>query len=168
MATPNVSSYERILPIDSHIDSDASDIFARLLRFYKTFNIISALISGLSIAMLTFNEFHPATSKQLNVAECLLVISVFTGVISIMVTNILLFGFEGYTSVTCNDMALAWSPLVILDFSILAFLGGLLLWSTDKSNYWTIPVLGSLASILLLINCWAAINTYFIMSRTGR
>ena len=153
MATPNVSSYERILPIDSHINSDASDIFARLLRFYKPFNIISALISGLSIAMLTFNEFHPAISKQLNVAECLLVISVFTGVILIMVTNILLFGLEGYTSVTWNDMALAWLPLVILDFLILAFLGGLLLWSTDKSNYWTIPVLGLIASILLLINC---------------
>jgi len=78
MPTPNVSSYERILPNDTHIESDASDVFPRLLRNYKTFNIISALISGLSIVMLTFNEFHPATSKQLNVAECLLVISVFT------------------------------------------------------------------------------------------
>ena len=132
MANPNVSSYERILPIDSHIDSDASDIFPCLLRFYKTFNIISALFSGLSIAMLTFNEFHPATSKQLNVAECLLVISVCTGVTSIMVTNILLFGFKGYSNVTWNDMALAWSPLITLDVSILAFLGGLLLWSAIR------------------------------------
>lgn len=167
MATSNISSYERILPIDSHIDSDASDIFSRLLRFYKTFNIISTLISGLSIATLTFNEFHPATSKQLNVAECLPVISVFTGVTSIMVTNILFFGFEGYTSVTWNDIALAWSPLVTLDFSILAFLGGLLLWSADKGNYWTFLLLGSIASILLLTNCWAAINTYFAINRTA-
>jgi len=84
-----------------------------------------------------------------------------------MVTNILLFGFEGYHSMTWNDMALAWSPLVILDFSILAFLGGLLLWSADKSEYRTTPVLGSIASILFLINCWAAINTYFVTNRTA-
>ena len=84
-----------------------------------------------------------------------------------MITNIFVFGFEGYTSVTWNDMALAWSPLVTLDFSILAFLGSLLLWSADKSNYWTIPVLGLIASILLLIICWAAINTYFVTNRTA-
>ena len=37
-------------------------------------------------------------------------------------------------------MALAWSPLITLADSILAFLGGVRLWSTDKSNYWTLPV----------------------------
>lgn len=113
-----------------------------------------------------FNEFHPATFKQLNVAECLLVISVFTGVTPIMINNILLFGFEGYISVTWNDMTLTWSSLVTLNFSILTFLEGLLLWSVDKSNYWTIPVLDSIASILLLINCRATINTCFVINCT--
>jgi hypothetical protein len=128
--------------------------------------MISALISGLSLAMLTFNEFHPAASEQLRVAESLLVISISASVTSIMVTSILLFGFEGYESVTWNDQTLAWAPLITLDSSVVAFIMGLLLWSAD-SNDWRIPVFGSAASILLLIISWAAINTYSIMSRTG-
>ena len=154
--------------MDSHVGTDTSDIFRRLLQFYKTFNIISALISVLSIAMLTFNEFHPAASKQLSVAGCLLVISVFTGVTSIIVTTILLFGFEGKNSVTWNDIALAWLALVTLDFSILAFLGGLLLWSADQNSHWTIPVFGSIVGLLFLTNCWAAVNTYLVTNRTAR
>ena len=128
--------------------------------------MISALMSGLSLVMLTFNEFHPATSEQLRVAKSLLVISVLTSVTSIMVTSILLFGFEGYESMTWNDQILAWTPLATLDCSIFAFLVGLLLWCADN-NDWCIPVFGSIASILLLIICWAAINTYSIVSRTG-
>ena len=85
------------------MDSRASDVFPRLLRFYKTFNMIAALISGLSLTILTFNEFHPTASEQLRVTESLLVISVSTSVTSIMVTSILLFGFKDYESVTWND-----------------------------------------------------------------
>ena len=128
--------------------------------------MISALISGLSLAMLNFNEFHPATSEQLLFAKSLLVISVLTSVTSIMVTSILLFGFEGYESVTWNDQILAWAPLATLDCSIFAFLGGLLLWCADSNDRY-IPVFGSIASVLLLITCWAAVNTYSIVSRTG-
>lgn len=117
--------------------------------------------------MLTIYEFQPTTSEQLHVAEGLFVISVLTSVTSIMVTSILLFGFKGYERVTWNDLTLAWAPLVTLDCSIFAFLVGLLLWSAERKTYWCIPVFGSIASILLLIICWAAINTYSIMSRTG-
>jgi hypothetical protein len=126
--------------------------------------MISAFISGLSVAILTFNEFHPAFSKRLRVAESLLVISISASVTSIVVTTILLFGFEGYERVTWNDMILACTPLITLDCSVLAFIMGLLLWSAD-SNAWRITVFGSAASILIIP--WAAINTYSIMSRTG-
>ncbi len=163
----HLSDVAKHLPVDGQIDSGASDVFPRLLRFYKTFNLISALISGLSLAILSFNEFHPATSEHLRFAESLLVISISTSVTSIMLTSILLFGFEGYESVTWNDLALAWVPLVTLDCSIFAFLVGMLLWCAERNDYWRIPVFGSIASMLVLIICWAAINTYSIVSRAG-
>ena len=129
--------------------------------------MISAFISTASSIVLTFHEFHPVTSQQLLFAESLLVISILTGVTSVTVSAILLFGFEGHKSATWNDLALAWAPLVTLDCSIFAFLGGLLLWCTDRKQNWCIPIFGSVASILLMIICWAAINTYLIVKRTG-
>jgi len=39
------------------------DVFYRLLRFYKTFDIIFTLISGLSFTILIFNEFRLAGSE---------------------------------------------------------------------------------------------------------
>ena len=117
--------------------------------------------------MLTFNEFHPGTSEQLLFAGSLLVISIVSGVTSVIVNTILLFGFEGYENATWNDIALAWAPLVTLDCSIFAFLGGLLLWFTDGKENWCIPVFGSVASMLFLVTCWASIKTYLIVKRTG-
>lgn len=152
----------------SHLGGEvSSDVFSRLLRFYKTFNMISALISSLSLAILTFGEFRPATTQHLRVAEGLLAGSISTSIVSIMVAIILLFGFEGYENVTWTDRILAWSPLVFLDCSFLAFLVGLLLWSAEKNGDWGIPVFGSLASVLFLIICSAALNTCFIISRAG-
>ena len=117
--------------------------------------------------MLTFNEFHPATSEQLLFAGSLLVISILSSVTSVTISTILLFGFEGHESATWNDITLAWVPLVTLDCSIFAFLASLLLWYTDSKENWCIPVFGSVASILLLIICWASLNTYLIVKRTG-
>lgn len=56
---------------------------------------------------------------------------------------------EGYyASVMWNDTALACHLLLHCTFpiAILALLGVLLLWSTDGGSYWTISVLGSMAS----------------------
>ena len=117
--------------------------------------------------MLTFNEFHPATSEQLLAAGSLLVISILSSVTSVTISTILLFGFEGHESATWNDIALAWVPLVTLDCSIFTFLASLLLWYMDSKENWCITVFGSVASILLLIICWASINTYLIVKRTG-
>ena len=116
--------------------------------------------------MLTFNEFYPTTSKQLLFAGSLLVISILSGVTSVIVSTILLFGFEGYENATWNDIALAWTPLVTLDCSIFTFLMGLLLWFTDSKENWYITIFGSVASMLFLIICWASINTYLIVKRT--
>jgi hypothetical protein len=82
MANPYGMSHVRSdvakwLSVDDQVDSGASDFFSRLLRFYKTLNVICAFISGLSVAILTFNEFHPAFSERLRVAESLLVISIY-------------------------------------------------------------------------------------------
>ena len=129
--------------------------------------MISALISGLSLVMLTFTEFHPATSEQSILAGNFLAISIVTSVTSVMISTILLFGFEGYKSVRWNDLALAWTPLIILDCSIFAFIGGVFLWCMDNLGHWCIVSFGPISGILFLMICWAAINTYLIFGRTS-
>ena len=131
-------------------------VFFCLQRFYKTFNVVSALVSGLSLAVLTFDEFHPTTSWQSQAAEGFLVSSASTGVISIMLATMLLFRFEGHGTATRKDLALVWASLVALDWSIIAFVVGLLLWYREKNDRWT-TIVGLQTGTLLLFVSW--VNT---------
>ena len=110
-------------------------VFQRLNRFYKTFLVLSGLVSALSAATLQFQEFHPTTTELQRAAEGFFVSSTSTAVISAMLATMLLFRFEAYEEATRKELLLAWSPLVILDWSILSFLGGLLCWYKDKVRY---------------------------------
>jgi len=119
------------------------------------------------MTMLTFNEFHSADLKQPYNPEAFLVCSILMSVTSIMVASILLFGFEEFGRVTWRDLILAWAPIITLDGSILAFLMGLLLWSSERNGDWGIPVFGPVASVLLVIIICVSLNTFLIVSRTG-
>ena len=142
-------------------------VFFRLQRFYKTFNVVSALVSGLSLAVLTFDEFHPTTSGQLQAAEGFLVSSAVTSVISIMLATMLLFRFEGHDTATRKELALVWIPLVLLDWAIVAFVVGLLLWYGEKNDIWRTTVLGVQTGALLAFVSCAAVWMWSTMSRTG-
>ena len=142
-------------------------VFFRLLRFYKTFNVVSALVSGLSLAVLTFDEFHPTTSGQSRAAEGFLVSSAVTSVISIMLATMLLFRFEGHETATRKELALVWAPLVFLDWAIVAFVVGLLLWYGEKNETWRTTVLGVQTGALLAFVCCAAVWMWSTMSRKG-
>lgn len=73
----------------------ATLIFQRVLRFFKTFIILAAVISGLAVAALTFNEFHLADSGLIRAAEGFLCSSAITAVVSAVMAMMLLFQFEG-------------------------------------------------------------------------
>ena len=107
-------------------------VFQRLNRFYKTFLVLSALVSALSASTLQFPEFHPTTTNLQRAAEGFFLSSTSTAVIAAMLATMLLFRFEEYEEATWKELLLAWSPLALLDWSILSFLCGLLCWYKDK------------------------------------
>lgn len=68
----------------------------------------------------------------------------------------LLFRFEGHETATRKDLAIAWSPFVLLDWPIVEFLLGLMLWYADKSDRWRYSLVAAGLSALLAIthiNC---------------
>ena len=155
------------LLVDQQLGHRALVVFFRLRRFYKTFNVVSALVSGLSLAVLTFDEFHPTTSGQIQAAEGFLVSSALTSVISIMLATMLLFRFEGHETATRKELALVWVPLVALDWAIVAFIVGLLLWYGEKNDAWRTTILGLQTGALLAFVSSAAVWMWSTMSRKG-
>ena len=142
-------------------------LFLRLLRFYQSFIVLSALIASLSLALLNFNEFHPTTSDQLRAAEGFLVSSSSASVIAGMLATMLPFRFEGHEAATGTDYVLAWLPLVFLDWSIVAFLVGLLLWYGKKSDRMAVSFISSQTATMLLFVCGVAAWMWFSMRRRG-
>ena len=155
------------LLVNQQLGHRALVVFFRLQRFYKTFNVVSALVSGLSLAVLTFDEFHPTTSGQIQAAEGFLVSSAVTSVISIMLATMLLFRFEGHETATRKELALVWAPLVALDWAIVAFVVGLLLWYGEKNDTWRTTIVGLQTGALLAFVSSAAVWMWSTMSRKG-
>lgn len=58
--TPRPSLWQKLKP-NKVLDTRALLVFERLVRFYNIFNVLTALIAGLSLAVLSFSEFHPCT-----------------------------------------------------------------------------------------------------------
>ncbi|KAJ0417409.1 hypothetical protein BJY00DRAFT_206189 [Aspergillus carlsbadensis] len=133
-------------------------IFQRLHRFYTTFVILAALMSGLALATLTFDEFHPPDSTLIRAAEGFLASSAATAVISAVTATELLFHFEGLEKATRLDLAFAWLPLVLLDLSIVEFLVGLVCWYYGKSDRWRgtlmVAQFSSLLGGCIIVTIW--------------
>jgi ABC-type uncharacterized transport system YnjBCD permease subunit len=142
-------------------------VFQRVVRYNNQFTILAALVAGLSLAVLSFGEFHPSTSSFARGAEGLLCSSSITAVVSVTLAIMLLFRFESYETATRKDLAIAWLPLVLLDLSILEFLIGLVLWYSSK-NEWERSIAMAVQTVVLLgATIGVAIGMWQSMSRLG-
>jgi hypothetical protein len=126
-------------------------VFQRLQRFYNLFIVFSALVGGLCLMALRFDEFHPTGTSLLRAAEGFLFSSLITAVFSVMVTTMLLFYFEGHESANSIDLAMAWTPVVLLDWVILACVLGLGLWYSGKNKLWRTATMSAQLGGLLLV-----------------
>ncbi|KAL4968242.1 uncharacterized protein BDV14DRAFT_151796 [Aspergillus stella-maris] len=145
------------------LDTRGFLIFQRLYRFYATFVVLAALVSGLALAALTFNEFYSSSSVLIRTSEGFLCSSAITAVLSAVLGTMLLFQFQGFENATRRDLAIAWSPLVLLDLSILEFIIGVVCWYYGKNVRWR-GVLMAAQSTMLLGGCFlVAIWMWFNM-----
>lgn len=149
-----------------HLDSRAFFVFQRIQRFYSTFVILAALVSGLAVAALTFNEFHSSTGLSLT-GEGFLCSSAITGVVSAVLATMLLFSFEGLERASRLDLAVAWSPLVLLDLSVLEFLVGTVCWYVDKNVRWRGAIMATQLAVLLGFTLTLSAWMWFHMSKKG-
>ena len=129
----------------------ATLVFNRLQRFYQTFNIIATLLGSLSLAVLSFSEFQDSdgSNSLINASAGLLTSSAITAVVAVMIATMLLFKFEGYERPRRKDLAIAWIPLILVDFVIVEFLIGVVLWYAAKYATWRAVLMGVQLAVLL-------------------
>lgn len=120
---------------NKHLQTRGSIVFQSIIRFYSTFATLSALVGALSIGALTFPDFHPS-SGLIRIGEGLLCSSAVTAVLAAVMATMLMFTFEGFEGATRADLVVAWSPLVMLDVSILEFLVGVTCWYRGMHDDW--------------------------------
>lgn len=142
-------------------------VFQRLLRFLPSLNILSALTAGASTSLIQMPEFHPSSTPLAHAAEGFLVISASLGVISIMLAVMLLFRFEGHDTATRLEYMIVWSPLVLMDHAIVAFLVGLMVWYADQNKGWRSMFMGGTVGVLLVYTASIAVGMYKSMHREG-
>ncbi|KAK5718039.1 hypothetical protein LTR15_008883 [Elasticomyces elasticus] len=118
------------------LEHRARIVFKRVVTFYQTFIIVATLVGGLALTTLDFDEFHPATSPILLGAEGLLCSSGITAVVAVLLATMLLFRYKNFDKPTRLDLAIAWSPLVLLDLGIVELVVGLVMWYGGKSTGW--------------------------------
>ncbi|KAJ5471892.1 hypothetical protein N7539_008835 [Penicillium diatomitis] len=51
-----------------------------------------------------------------------------------VIATMLLFQFEGASDIVRRDMAIAWSPVVLIDLSIIEMLVGMVCWYSSKTK----------------------------------
>jgi hypothetical protein len=151
---------------NKYLDIRAFLVFQRIQRFYSTFVVLAALVSGLAIAALTFPEFHPGTGLSL-VGEGFLCSSAITGVVSAILATMLLFSFEGLERASRLDLAVAWSPLVLLDLSVFEFLVGTVCWYAEKNARWRGAVMATQLTGMLGLSIALSVWMWFHMSKKG-
>lgn len=139
-------------------------LFQRLQRFYNTFIILAALVAGLAISALTFPEFHQSVTRLSEISEGFLCSAAITAVVSTVVATMLLFLFEGFDKANRLDYVVAWTPLILLDLSIIELLVGLVCWYSSVQDQWRVIVMAAqLASQLgfcaaLSVWMWARLS----------
>ena len=142
-------------------------IFRRLVRFYDSFLLLSALTAGLSVSALTFPEFHPPQRSLDGVAQGFFTSAACTAVFAVMLAVMLSFRFEGYTSVTRLDYGVAWTPLVLLDWSIMGVLLGIMCWYWRDNVGWRGELMTGVVGTILVFSIWVTWWMYQHLSRKG-
>ena len=85
-------------------------------------------MGGLSFTLLTLGGFYPTQLPLAQVAEGLLCSSTMTAIISVILSTMLQFTFEGRETATRKDLVIAWSPVLLLDLCIGEYLLALVFW----------------------------------------
>jgi ABC-type xylose transport system permease subunit len=112
-------------------------------------------------------QFHPTETALQRLAEGFLVSSASTAVIAAMLGTMLLFRFQGRENASHKELAIAWSPLIILDWSILTFLVGIVAWYVDKSNGWRGSLIAASTAFCLAFCTWMAVDMWFAIKQPG-
>lgn len=148
------------------LDVRAFLVFRRTQRFYSTFAILAALVSGLSVAALAFPEYHSNDGHN-QVSEGFFCSSAITSVISAVMGTMLLFSFEGVERACRVDLAVVWMPLILLDLSIVEFLVGMVCWYWDNNARWRGALMAAQLAVLLGFTIILSIWIWFQMSKSG-
>ncbi|OJD32759.1 uncharacterized protein BKCO1_36000111 [Diplodia corticola] len=144
-----------------------SILFKRLFNILPQLNLLAALTASASIGALTFDEFHPTLGPINCAAEGLLTSCAISATASIMLSTMLMFRFEALEVVLKKQYLLLWTPLVLLDWSILALLIGITLWYLEKNATWRAALMVAQVSGLLGFSVWVAVRMAITMRREG-
>lgn len=140
--------------------------FQQLQRFHKLFIFFSAVIAGLSLAALTFDEFHPARTSLLQAAEVFLFCALITAIFSVIIITMSLFHFGGHESTTNGiDLILARILVLLLDWVILGRAFELFFWYSGKTELWRTVTMSVQMRALLLVSVSLAVWTSISMSK---
>ncbi|CZT06929.1 uncharacterized protein RAG0_12525 [Rhynchosporium agropyri] len=146
------------------IEYRAMLVFQRLIRSYDSFLLVSALMA---VGALTFDEFHPSTNAIDRAAEGFFTSATCSAVVAVMLAVMLSFRFEGHVSATRLGYVIAWSPLVLLDWSIIGVLLGMSTWYWQKNASWRAGMLVGSVAILLCFSIWVAFMVWQKMGDKG-
>jgi len=150
--------------------------FFRYLKAYQNINIISALLAGIDIGMLTFSEYHsPPFSSLLRASQAFLLSSASCATILLIIATMLSFRFPDDVNAEDpaeNQIIRGWDlmhasiPPLLLEWSLLSFLVGLLLWYSQLEGkswlgFWLITVQVVLLSIYYVFTRWKMAARWF-------
>jgi hypothetical protein len=146
------------LQCNESADQGAAGIVQRMNLFYKIFVCLAAFVSCLAVGALTFSEFHPTNSRFAELAETCLCSSAITAVIAAVAATMTLFHFQGLKNITPVELAVAWSPLMLLDLAIAEFIVGMASWYCGKNfgrgNIFVTTYTAILLSFCCIVSAW--------------
>lgn len=151
------------------LDFGASVILHRLTQFYWFFVLLGALLCGFAIATQGFVDPYPQTTAG-QASEGLLCSSTLTSLVCVIITTMLLFHHEDTKEVKRIDLALAWTPVILLDISLIELLIGITCWYWGKNKHWQGTILAlelfGLLSWCVGISAWIWCRTSQNMPKT--
>lgn len=84
-----------------------------------------------------------------------------------MLGTMLLFRFQGRENASHKELAIAWSPLILLDWSILSFLVGIVVWYVDKNDGWRSSIIAASTAFCLAFCMWMGVDMWFAIKEPG-
>lgn len=150
-----------------HVDTRDSLVFQRIQQFYSIFIGLAALVSGLAIGALKSPKLDQSATSLTQISDAFFCSSALTAIVSTVVGTMLLFYFEGQQGTTGMDLIVAWTPLVLLDVSIIELLIGIACWYSGHNVYWRGVLMASQLAGLLGFCIALSIWMWFRMSQQG-